>query len=535
MPSEDLTLDGKTYSTYVEYVAAKRQRNQEILLKSGLLEAKHVISTSFEKTKNPKPTKKFQPQHKAIRLSSDTVEDVVMENKTDQGTEVSGLDVVPPLKPKKKRKYVKKPVKQSPPKLTDEGMEESKKPKKKRNSIKKENLLKNPPLVIKKHPPKEKYYGNRINDGSDLSITEAACTENAISFCKTIPIRPHNPKSVVTCEKTLIKKMNALQINETVRIVPECVYSTTFHPNVLIACAGDKSGYLGLWKIDSDDTEKGNSDNDNISTSVPCTEKDKKGVTIFQPHSNIISCLEWNNDGSALYSLSQDNTIRALDINTQSFQTLFATYNSDSFQNKPGYYPDDGSTIHYGTLHENGYFLSTSNGKILHLDVRTKQVTSCHTVDKQSINTLSVHKDGYSMVIAGQNRKIQLFDIRKMPNPIASRTFSQNVQTAFFSPSGTHLLTTINDTIDLYKDFHLKTSNFISPDQRISHWQTGARWHPTEDVFCTGGRGCAMFDSNEKVRSVKVDGTFGSCCFAGGEEMVVFGGGTCGKAFLLRK
>ena len=51
MPSKELTLDGITFSSYEEYVAAKRQRNQEMLQKSGLLEAKHALSTSIEKTK----------------------------------------------------------------------------------------------------------------------------------------------------------------------------------------------------------------------------------------------------------------------------------------------------------------------------------------------------------------------------------------------------------------------------------------------------------------------------------------------------
>jgi len=49
--SDELTLDGIKHNSYEDYVLAKRRRNQEMLLKSGLLEAKHAMSTSVEESK----------------------------------------------------------------------------------------------------------------------------------------------------------------------------------------------------------------------------------------------------------------------------------------------------------------------------------------------------------------------------------------------------------------------------------------------------------------------------------------------------
>jgi len=501
MPSKELTLDGITYKSYEEYVAAKRQRNQEMLQKSGLLEAKHAISTSIEKEKAKKVTrgikrrpekKEIAPRRKSSRLAGIVAENIFVEKETNRGFEVSGLDY---------------------------------------KQLKEEE--------------KERFYGNRVNDGSDLSTEDAAslpkakwlsdtAVEDAVSMCKSLPTttRPNSPKSVITSEKSLISKINKLRIdneNQAVKIVPERIYSTTFHPSKLLACAGDKIGHLGLWNIDAESSET-------------------NGVSLFKPHSGAISSLEWNCDGSALYSLSYDNTIRALDVNTQSFNTIFATYDSDSYKNKPGYYPDDGSWIQYGCLHENGYFMSTSYGDVLHLDLRSKQVTFSHNLDEKKINTLSIHNDGYSMVTAGLSRTIQLFDIRKLGKKnkaIASHSFSKSVNSAFFSPSGTHLLvTTMNDTIEIYKDFQLK-----QPHRRINHnnqtgrWLTTfqAKWHPTEDIFCAGSmnqpRGIEVFNPNGIVRCVRGDmlqSVASRCCFWGGEELMVLGGNSSGKAFLLR-
>jgi len=487
MPSKELTLDGITFSSYEEYVAAKRQRNQEMLQKSGLLEAKHALSTSIEKTKKVtrgikrRPEKVVAPRRKSSRLAGVTAENIFVEKETNRGFEVSGLELV----------------------------------------------------------KEEKFYGNRVNDGSNLSIKEAAslpkakwlsdtAVDDAISFCKTLPTRPNSPKSVVN--KTLMEQINALQIDkeeQAVKLVPERIYSTVFHPSMLLACAGDKVGHLGLWKIDSD------AEND--------------GVTLFKPHSGAINTLEWNNDGSALYSLSYDNTIRVLDLHTQSFNTLFATYDSDSFKDKPGYYPDDGSWMQYGCLHENGYFMSTSYGDVLHLDLRSKQVTSCHTLDEKKINTISMHKDGYSMVTAGLSRKIQLFDIRKLTKKnkaITSYSYPKSVNSAFFSPSGTHLLTTtMSNTIDLFQNLDLKTpSRRIHHNNQTGRWLTTfqAKWHPTEDIFCVGSmgqpRGIEVFNLDGVVRCVRGDmlqSVASRCCFWGG-GMVVLGGNSSGKAFVLK-
>jgi len=382
-------------------------------------------------------------------------------------------------------------------------------------------------------------------------------TDDAISFMKGIKpnasSRPKSPSSVIPKDndhhfKSILKKVNGLRIDDeqyAAKVVPERIYSVCFHPSKskLIGCAGDKVGNLGLWNINSTGE---NSENDCVS--------------LFKPHSGAISSLQWNTTGSSLYSLSYDSTIRELDVESQTFNTIFATYDSDIYKDKPGYYNMDGGWIQYGCLdnrNEEGYFLSTSYGDVLHLDFRSKQQVTFHCeLDEKKINTVSLHSNGYSMITAGLSRKIQLFDIRNLKKsnnkPVACRTFSKSVNSAYFSPSGSRVLaTTMSDTLDIYKDFHLKNANLMSPDRRIAHnnqtgrWLTTfqAAWHPNEDIFVVGSmaqpRCMEIFNENGIIRSVRgemLSSVASRCCFhPSTDNIVCLGGNSSGKMFLLKK
>jgi len=220
----------------------------------------------------------------------------------------------------------------------------------------------------------------------------------------------------------------------------------------------------------------------------------------------------------------------------------------------------DGGWIQYGCLdnrNEEGYFLSTSYGDVLHLDFRSKQHVTFHCeLDEKKINTVSLHSNGYSMITAGLSRKIQLFDIRNLKKsnnkPVACRTFSKSVNSAYFSPSGSRVLaTTMSDTLDIYKDFHLKNANLMSPDRRIAHnnqtgrWLTTfqAAWHPNEDIFVVGSmaqpRCMEIFNENGIIRSVRgemLSSVASRCCFhPSTDNIVCLGGNSSGKMFFLKK
>lgn len=533
--SDELTLDGIKHNSYEDYVLAKRRRNQEMLLKSGLLEAKYAISTSVEESKaastkvsrgiKRRTEKKIEslPRRKSSRIAGIVADNIYVEKETTQGIEVSGLDY----------------------------------------------------NATKKIEEEERFYGNRMNDGSNMSVKDAAsfpkakwlsdtAVDDAISLIKDVipkaSLRPKCPNSVTQEDssinsdnndrqfKSMLKKVNELQIDNekhATKVVPERIYSVCFHPSKskLIGCAGDKVGNIGLWNVNS---TVENSDND--------------GVSLFKPHSRAISSLQWNSTGTSLYSLSYDSTIKELDVESQTFNTMFATYDSNEYIDKPGYYNMDGGWLQYGCLdnrNEQGYFLSTSYGDVLHLDFRSKKHVTFHSeLDEKKINTISLHTNGYSILTAGLSRKIQLFDIRNLKSsnnkPVASHSFSKSVNSAHFSPSGSYVVaTTMSDTLDIYNDFHLKNTNLISPNRRIVHNnQTGrwlatlhATWHPSQDIFVVGSmaqpRCMEIFNENGIVRSVRgemLNSVASRCCFHPSmEEIMCLGGNSSGKVFLLKK
>ena len=154
-----------------------------------------------------------------------------------------------------------------------------------------------------------------------------------------------------------------------------------FHPSSqkLIAAAGDKKGFIGLWDVDA--ASKGDNATD--------------GVYLFKPHSGAVNNLEWNKSGTNLLSLSYDGTIRLFDVNRQSFTEAFAAYDdSEEFKGKIGYGMDEGNRFYtqyacYDHRNEDCMFLSTSVGGVAHLDLRKKgKLTWDMALSGKKVNTV---------------------------------------------------------------------------------------------------------------------------------------------------
>jgi WD40 repeat protein len=173
-----------------------------------------------------------------------------------------------------------------------------------------------------------------------------------------------------------------------------------------------------------------------------------------------------------------------------------------------------------------------------------------------SSTSTSLHPNGHSLISAGLNGQVQLWDIRKFGSKNQSRLrapicFSQSgksVNSAFFSPSGRYIVaTTQNDTLDLYHDLHLSKSNqvAVTPNKRIPHDNhTGrwlctfmATWHPTDDVFCVGSmrhpRVVEVFDcAGTCVQAVAALTSVASrCCFS---SRAIVGGNSSGRVAVIQ-
>ena len=257
-----------------------------------------------------------------------------------------------------------------------------------------------------------KFYGDRVNNGSDLSLQEAIqltgpkwveetsleAAEQLVSL-HLIPLmmaseqKARRPTKVATINpKVLQEKVEQISINDdhcVAKVTPDRIYSIVCHPSddALLVGAGDKQGFVGLWNVNQtakDDTGK------------------QGGIHLFKVHSGPVCCLEWTPKGDKLLSASYDGSVRSFDVTSQKFIEVFATYDhSEAYRGKLGSGVDGNNNKsnsswvqHVSRDHRchdgNCFFLSTSTGTALHVDLRigNGKVTFHKEFSEKKINTL---------------------------------------------------------------------------------------------------------------------------------------------------
>jgi WD40 repeat protein len=455
-------FDGVEFTTYQAMVDAKRKRNHDVLVKSGLIEAATVLKSSSKNTakRNKRAPKgdtstKSAPQRKSSRLAGVQSDGLYVEDERNGKFAVAGTSNTSSLYP----------------------------------------------TAASSIPPKEVFFQNRINDGSDLSIRQAVelneakwveedSVEKAETFVKEVlvplPISKQfgkgSPKSVVVSwEKTLGGKIAALSVdndNCVAKLTPNRIYSIAAHPSIdrPIVCAGDKDGVVGVWDVDAPQREG---------------EREAHDVHKFRVHNYPVCCVHWTKD-NGIISASYDGTVRKLDVTSGVFHEIFATYDGDSkYAEDLGYGLEDvakGSsfwiqslTLDHRTDPDSCFFLSTSVGTAIHVDLRVghRKVTFQETLSDKKINSLSLHPNGNSLASAGLDGTLRIWDVRNFggrsnkestnPKSIAEFQVGYSINGAFFSPSGSTLMTaTMANTLDIFKDSHL-ASNKIQPTKRVRH------------------------------------------------------------------
>lgn len=363
-------FQGVEYASYQEMVNAKRKRNQQVLLDSGLLDTVHLVQQSSRKSKQQQTQ---GLKKKKLKVSPDT--------SRRKSNRLAGI--------------------QSDGRYVDDERAG-------RFSIKSdtETLVTNVFGEVESVKEKEEYYRNRINDGSPISMEEAIrntgdkwvnddSVANGRQFA-TETLAPlvrldaaSHSRGGHQLTKKLEKQLQALQVDDAdtcvAKVVPDRIYGIAAHPAVdkLIVCAGDKAGYVGIWNVDNhmDDAES-------------------DGVHLFRFHRGAASCLEWTPSGNGLFSASYDGTVRYFDVASESFEQIFATYDDQSdFRKELGYKMDTGHNYwtQYACLdhrfnNDKCFFLSTSVGTAMHIDLRIAnekgRLTFHESLSEKKINTL---------------------------------------------------------------------------------------------------------------------------------------------------
>lgn len=322
-------FNDKSYDTYQEMVNAKRQRNRDMLVTSGLLEAKAAVDNAVLQEKRAAATARGikrskapkgppPPRRKSSRLAGVTAPGIYVESELAGRFEIAGGTITG--------------------------------------------------ASFTPEPEKPEFYNNRVNDGSDLTVAEAVnltgskwVNEGSVvaaehfmkrtlpGIIKDLPVasspskKKGSPTSVAKGpgaaatinSKNLQRHLDDLSLDDpetcVAKVCPERIYSVACHPSPdkIIACAGDKWGNLGIWNVDQYGVS---------------ADSATDGVHLFKPHSRPVSSLAWDHSGTSLLTASYDGTVRAFDANKQEvFEEIFATYDDDKvFKDKVGYGTDHG-------------------------------------------------------------------------------------------------------------------------------------------------------------------------------------------------
>ena len=367
-PQEVYEFEGKQYDTFQDMVDAKRKRNYDILVKSGLLgmtkkpESNKASQRGIAKRRKTAAKKELIPRRKSSRLAGVEADNIYVENEAggkftiSSGTAVSTIDgaggiIAAPTLPAEPQNFKNR--------IAGEGV----------------------PLSIKDAVELANF--RWIGEDSVEKATKFV-SDDLTSFESSKRTAAMSPTSVVSIDASLTKKIDALSVDDdgnVAKVTDDRIYSVACHPSTdkLIVCAGDKQGYIGMWDVD--DSSEGD------------------GVHLFRVHARPVSCLSWTPSGRSLLSASYDGSVRWLDVESQTFQEIFATYDDAAiYRNHLGNGLDQG--YHYWTQYvcpdprnasEQCFFMSTSYGTAMHVDLRVgKGKLTFHEAlsDNKKINTL---------------------------------------------------------------------------------------------------------------------------------------------------
>eukprot|EP00934_Nitzschia_sp_Nitz4_P006647 Nitzschia sp. Nitz4//scaffold65_size103378//75241//77143//NITZ4_004477-RA/size103378-augustus-gene-0.88-mRNA-1//-1//CDS//3329556273//6637//frame0 len=546
-------LDGIAYESYQDMVNAKRKRNEKVLEDLGFSASTKTTTPARKQntSRRKAPSPPTEPTRKSRRLTSEPTELVALDYYVaDWNRDNSVIRVDGDGEPHQQGE-------------DEEELEEE-------ESFWKDRLNDGSEITIAnavEFMESKWIEDNTIQQSKDFLSTELAQvakeTAAASSIEKNLQNSPTatngSPTSVLSASALnqdsadLVQKLSADKEEWVAKVTPDRIYSVAAHPSPhkLLACAGDKNGYVGIWDVDS------------------TTDEEQPLVHRFRLHSKSVCTLEWISP-DALLSASYDGTVRKWNLQAQHWEEIFATYSdSDSYYAEElGFGMDSGRLFWHQHVSldprfrgssDPCLFVATSIGTAFHVDLRSnprQRITWNKSLSDKKINTLSLHPNGTTLASAGNDGTIQLWDIRrfgkaKTREPFATQQVGKSVNSAFFSPTGGSLLSTTQaNKLDLINEAHL-AKGLMKPTKSIPHnnltgrWLSTfmARWHPTRDIFVSGSMAKPRQVEVFNEQGLKMKGISGAamtavasrCCFhPSHSKLTIVGGNSSGRMVVVR-
>ncbi|XP_038052643.1 WD repeat-containing protein 76-like isoform X2 [Patiria miniata] len=324
-------------------------------------------------------------------------------------------------------------------------------------------------------------------DMEPINLGEDGGENSALRLFKSITSLSKSPNKSPKKEvqepdlATFTKTLQSLSLGPGgfAKVTKKRISSVAIHPSPskIIACAGDKTGGIGAWDVDSQDGDD--------------------GVYLFQPHSRPVSCLQFaHGNPTKLYSSSYDGTVRCGDFERGIFDEIHATdIDGDVYCSYFDFLSPDGVKLLVSQNARRGYV------QVVDSRLRSNGSNMCgFWLHDRNVKTVHVHPTKPEYFVTGStDSTVALWDLRSLKERsknqyISSVTHGRSVSGAYFSPiTGSKVVTTSYDDririLQVDESGNMEVQKAIRHDNHTGRWLTTfrANWHPRrEDVIVVG-------------------------------------------------
>lgn len=271
---------------------------------------------------------------------------------------------------------------------------------------------------------------------NSTSISASSTVNSAAPKSRKSSARPKVSEAVVSNDVEYLDSTAdafsqlSLSSNDVIKLTPQRITAVALHPSSsrILAAAGDKNGYLGIW-----DADFAGSDSDN------------DGVYTYRPHISNIAKLDFSAvHDHRLYSTSYDGTVRFVDLASdglvrafESPETLRDMYFTDScfLPNQP-----------------DNLLIAKSDGYVALADLRAgkdRYVFDAQVHDSK-VSSVQIHPQQEHLVISASNRDgIAFHDLRRLQTSSNNKAVTplqvisdhtKAINGAYVSPDGQYLV-----------------------------------------------------------------------------------------------
>ncbi|RKP26278.1 WD40-repeat-containing domain protein [Syncephalis pseudoplumigaleata] len=317
----------------------------------------------------------------------------------------------------------------------------------------------------------------RIEDDIDLALAA-----DVAGLGPQGKVDEETARDVAEVRETFSKLRILHEEDGTVKVTPERIYCTAFHPSQqLLVAAGDKAGTLGFW-----DATRSPADDSDVASEEREDKPDP--VYTYTAHTGTLASMKYTPDGGRLFTSGYDGAIRYLDMTAQKFmEAYYYEFTADS---------DDPRELLIGSLDIDPTHSDVGRGTSLYPLLEKK--IGCVSVNPHSART-------HYIATSSLDRTLRIWDARKMATaadptqlePVTEFAHGKSVTAAYWSPDGQRLVSSsYDDTLRVFDIGDTAAPSLASPIKIRHNCQTG-RWvtmlragwirhEPTHPTFLIG-------------------------------------------------